>query len=155
MAMVQSVRVSLDNIEVVKDGDPSGQGDLYWYFRADGIKIADRGVSSPRKTASGEHIPIGKSVTVVKNPGETLVLYGAISDKDSGTDLVRHIPQIRTVLLVGFRIASASDDPHHVRPRRPRFSAPAYRQAMPLRWDAQAQVTDMLVKLRGESAITN
>jgi hypothetical protein len=84
--MAQSVRVSIDNLEVVKDGDPSGQGELYWYFRADSTKIADRGVSNPRKTASGENIPIGESVTVVKNPGETLVIYGSVSDKDSGAD---------------------------------------------------------------------
>ena len=84
--MAQSVRVSIDNIEVVKDGDPSGKGELYWYFRADSTKIDDRGVSSTKKVSSGENIPIGKSATVVKNPGETLVIYGSVSDKDSGFD---------------------------------------------------------------------
>ena len=84
--MAQSVRVSIDNIEVVRDGDPSGKGELYWYFRADSTKIDERGVNNPRKTSSGENVVIGKAATVLKNPGETLVVYGSVSDKDSGFD---------------------------------------------------------------------
>ena len=43
-------------------------------------------MSNPRKTASGESIPIGESAAVRKNPGETLVVYGSVSDKDGGFD---------------------------------------------------------------------
>jgi hypothetical protein len=84
--VAQAVKVGIDNIEVVRDGDPSGKGELYRYFRADSTKITDRGVSNPGKTASGENIPIGESATVQKNPGETLVVYGSVSDKDGGFD---------------------------------------------------------------------
>ncbi len=80
------VKVSIDQIEVVKDGDPSGKGELYWLFKADSTKITERSVSSPRKTASGEVVPIDKSTTITKNPGETLVVFGSVSDKDSGFD---------------------------------------------------------------------
>jgi hypothetical protein len=52
--MAQQVKVSIDTIEVIKDGDPSGKGELYWYFQADSTMIDDKGVSNPRKTASGE-----------------------------------------------------------------------------------------------------
>lgn len=83
---MQSVKVSIDVIEVIKDGDPSGKGELYWYFSADSTKIDQRGVNNARKTASGENVPIGKSVTVHKNTGETLRVYGSVSDKDSGFD---------------------------------------------------------------------
>lgn len=84
--MAQAVRVSIDTIEVIKDGDPSGKGELYWYFHADSSKIAFKGVNNVRKTASGENISINKSVTVHKDPGQTLVVYGSVSDKDSGFD---------------------------------------------------------------------
>ena len=84
--MAQQVKVSIDTIEVIKDGDPSGKGELYWYFQADSTMIDDKGVSNPRKTASGENIEIGETATVWKNPGETLVIYGSVSDKDSGFD---------------------------------------------------------------------
>ena len=84
--MAQSVRVSIDEIEVVKDGDPSGKGEIYYDFRADSTKIATLGVSSAKKISSGENIPIGKYATVYKNPGKTLAIYGTVSDKDSGFD---------------------------------------------------------------------
>jgi hypothetical protein len=84
--MAQSVKVTVDNLEVLRDGDPSGQGELYWYFRADSSKIDERGVNNPRKTASGENIAINKWATVEKDPGQTLTIYCSVSDKDSGFD---------------------------------------------------------------------
>ena len=82
----QSVRVTIDTLEGEKDGDPSGKGELYWYFHVDSNQIARRTVSNAKKTASGEDIDIGKSKTVSKNPGETMIVYGSVSDKDSGFD---------------------------------------------------------------------
>lgn len=84
--MPQSVKVTIDNLEVKKDGDPSGKGELYWYFRVDSTEIETRTVSNPRKVSSGENIAIRKSATVNKNPGETLVIYCSVSDKDGGFD---------------------------------------------------------------------
>jgi hypothetical protein len=84
--MAQSVRVSIDKIEVVRDGDPSGKGEIYYDFRVDSTKIVTVGTSGAKKISSGENIPIGKSATVVKNPGETLAVYGTVSDKDGGFD---------------------------------------------------------------------
>jgi hypothetical protein len=84
--MAQNIRVSIDIIEVIKDGDPSGEGEIYWLFRADNSTIDSRSVNSFLKVSSGENIEIGEEITVSKNPGELLVIYGSVSDKDGGFD---------------------------------------------------------------------
>lgn len=84
--MPQAVKVTIDNLEVKRDGDPSGKGELYWLFRADSAQIDQRSVSNPKKVSSGENVVIAKSATVTKNPGETLVVYCSVSDKDGGFD---------------------------------------------------------------------
>lgn len=86
MPTMQTIKVTIDNLLVTGDGDPSGKGEIYWYFSANSQTIDERTVNNPRKTASGENISIHQDTTVVVPSNNVLAIYCSVSDKDSGLD---------------------------------------------------------------------
>jgi hypothetical protein len=81
-----NIRVTIDQIEVTKDGDPSGKGQLYWLFKANNTTISSKSVSAPKKVSSGENIDINATQTITVDDNDTLRVYLSVSDKDSGFD---------------------------------------------------------------------
>jgi hypothetical protein len=80
--MSTKLKVTFIDIDVAKDGDPVGKGDLYWNFKVDGALVANREAGNPYNVGSGGLITLGTSKEVTKSDGSTLVISGAIKEKD-------------------------------------------------------------------------
>jgi hypothetical protein len=76
------VKVTFENITVTNNGEGSGKGELYWLFQVDGETVNQRTVSNTLKVADGETISLGTSRQVSKSTGQTLSVYGSVSEKD-------------------------------------------------------------------------
>jgi hypothetical protein len=80
------IRITIDQIEVTKDGDPSGEGELYWLFKANNTTLSSKSVSAPEKVSSGGNIDLNATQTITVDDNDTLRVYLSVSDKDSGFD---------------------------------------------------------------------
>ena len=79
------LKVTFSDIEVTKDGDPIGKGQIYWKLNVDGTVVASRSSASPLIIGSGGTITLGNSTTVTKSSavGTKLTVSGSVSEKDS------------------------------------------------------------------------
>lgn len=87
--MAQELKVTMNKILVIGNGESPGKGELYWSLMVDDQIIDSVDVKSSRKVGDGETILIGNSATVTKSQRATLTVLGNVSEKDAllkGTD---------------------------------------------------------------------
>jgi hypothetical protein len=82
------LKVTFIDLEVTRDGDPVGRGELYWSFKVDGSVVSTRSSANPLTIGSGGSIALGDTATVTKSGavGSNLMVSGTLSEKDVGKD---------------------------------------------------------------------
>lgn len=90
-----SRNVQFRSIEVFRDGDPVGKGEIYWNFHVGGNKVSDRPARDGVKAGNGETIRLNDSLVVHDlNGRDELEITGSVGDNDPGSanesDFFRH-----------------------------------------------------------------
>ena len=67
--MADKIKVTFQTIDVNKDGEPIGQGELYWNFLVDNHVVDSRTTANPVKVLDGSTINLTKAYTVTKDAG--------------------------------------------------------------------------------------
>jgi len=78
----QKFKITMNKIQVTKDGDSPGRSELYWSLMVDDQEIAARSVNDPYKAGDGDTIVLGQSGEVTKGSNAALTVLGSVSDKD-------------------------------------------------------------------------
>ncbi len=88
-------KVTFRQLQVHKDGEPIGKGELYYTLYVGDHKVVERTRTNPVKIGSGGVLNINES-EIVRSLGasEDLVISGTVSEKDPGSaeesDSFRH-----------------------------------------------------------------
>lgn len=93
-------KVVVDNIKVHKDGDPVGQGELYWHIDSGSQTFSEQPESNPLKVKDGQFVPINDDTTVSNlTGGETMTIQGTVGDRDPASrnesDSFKHVYSIQ------------------------------------------------------------
>ena len=76
------IRVTFENIVVHQNGDAQKKGEVYYLMQVDGQTVAERTRTNFRKTVDNETIALNASRQVTKTAGQTLTVFGSVSEKD-------------------------------------------------------------------------
>lgn len=88
-------KVQFRSIEVFRDGDPVGKGEIYWTFNVGDNKVSERPARDGVKAGNGESIRLNDSMVVHDLDGrDELEITGSVGDNDPGSanesDFFRH-----------------------------------------------------------------
>lgn len=88
--------IEFRHIEVKKDGDPVGQGEIAYDFEVNGHTVASGG---PVKAGNNSSISINQSLPVLLDDEDSLIITGSVYDIDNGSKneggTFRHVYQKR------------------------------------------------------------
>jgi hypothetical protein len=81
--MATKIKVTFQTIDVIKDGEPIGRGEVYYNFLVDNHVVDTRSASNPIKVSDGATINLTKSYTLSKEAGQVLTIAGTVGEKDN------------------------------------------------------------------------
>jgi hypothetical protein len=93
----QTFKVTMNKIDVIKNGDSPGKSEIYYTLMVDDQTIASLDENQARKTGDGDTIILGNSHMVTKSAGASLTVLGNVSDDDGflkgadDTDRFEHV----------------------------------------------------------------
>jgi hypothetical protein len=78
----QTFKVTMNKLDIIKNGDSPGKSEIYYTLLVDDQIIASLDENDARKTGDGDTITVQQSGTVTKSASASLTVLGNVSDND-------------------------------------------------------------------------